>query len=117
MNESNSAILDDEPIIVTKKNPESKKNPKILPPYHVILLNDDDHTAKYVVELLRAIFGYEEQKGEKLAKEVHDKKKAIVWTGSKELGELKQEQIQSFGADKLVARCKGSMTAILEPSV
>ena len=52
-----------------------------------------------------------------MAKEIHETGRCIVWTGSKELGELKQEQIHSYGPDKLVAQCKGSMTAILEPSV
>lgn len=113
---SESAVFD-EPIVKTSKKPENKKNPKILPPFHVILLNDDDHTPNYVIEMLKAIFGHPEEKGLQLAKEVHEKKKAIVWTGSKELGELKQEQIHSFGADKLVQHCKGSMTAILEPSI
>ena len=113
---SESAIID-EPIVRPNPKKETKKNPKILPPYNVILLNDDDHTPQYVIEMLKAIFGYQEEQGLKFAKEVHEKKKAIVWTGSKELGELKQEQIHSFGADKLVLKCKGSMTCILEPSI
>lgn len=112
--EGSSSVVLDEPVV--KTTPKDKPKSKILPPFHVILLNDDDHTPQYVIEMLKVVFGYAEEKGQKFAKEVHEKKKAIVWTGSKELGELKQEQVHAFGPDKLVPRCKGSMTCILEPS-
>ena len=28
------------------------------PPYHVILLNDDDHTYDYVIRMLKELFGH-----------------------------------------------------------
>lgn len=112
MSNSNSAVLD-APETQTKDKPKSK----ILPPYNVILMNDDDHSVVYVINMLKKIFGYSDEKGAKMAKEIHETGRCIVWTGTKELGELKQEQIHSYGPDKLIARCKGSMTAILEPSV
>jgi len=109
---SKSAVLD-----APETQTRNKSKPKILPPYNVILMNDDDHSVVYVVNMLKKIFGYPDEKGLKMAKEVHEKGKAIVWTGTKELAELKQEQVHSYGPDKLVARCKGSMTCIIEPSV
>jgi ATP-dependent Clp protease adaptor protein ClpS len=84
------------------------------PPYHVIILNDDDHTVEYVVTLCSSIFGHSVEKGIEIAKEIHLQGKAIVFTGSLEVAELKQEQIHSFGPDPLIAKCKGSMTAIIE---
>lgn len=108
-----SATIVEEPKTVTKE----KKNPKILPPYNVILMNDDDHSVVYVVNMMKKIFGYPDEKGAKIAKEVHEQKRCIVWTGTKELAELKQEQIHNFGPDALIARCKGSMTCVIEPSV
>lgn len=86
------------------------------PPYNVILLNDDDHSVDYVVELCKTIFGHPVEKGFKIAEEVHFKGRCIVWTGMLEVAELKQEQIHAFGPDKRIARCKGSMSAVLEPA-
>lgn len=89
---------------------------KILPPYNVILLNDDDHTVNYVVRMMLELFGHPEDKGIKIAKEVHEKGRCVVKTCSKELAELKQEQIHSFGPDPIIARCQGSMSAVIEPA-
>ena len=99
-----------------KKEKQDSK-PKRLPPYNVILLNDDDHTVEYVVDLCQKVFGYPVEKGLQIAKEVHTTKRSILWTGSLELAELKQEQIHSLGKDELIARCQGSMTAVIEPAV
>jgi len=102
-----------EPIIENKK----KDKPKLLPPYNVILMNDDEHTDIYVINIMRKIFAHPIEKGMLIAKEVHLQGRCIVWTGTKELAELKQEQIHSCGRDVAVASCKGSMTAIIEPSI
>ena len=40
----------------------------------------------------------------------------IVFTGHKEMAELKCEQIHGYGADVRVATCKGSMSAYIEPA-
>ena len=93
-----------------------KRQPQQLPPYHVVLLDDNDHTYEYVIQLLRTVFAYPEQKGFELAKCVDENQRAIVFTTHKELAELKREQIQSFGSDHRVASCKGSMSAIIEPA-
>ena len=39
----------------------------------------------------------------------------IVLTTTKEHAELKRDQIHAFGADRLIARSKGSMSASIEP--
>lgn len=85
------------------------------PPYNVILINDDEHSVDYVVNLCQKIFGYPQEKGKKLAVEVHEKGRAILWTGTLELAELKKEQIHGLGKDLLVRNCSGSMTVVLEP--
>ena len=91
-------------------------NPKILPPYHVILHNSPDHTFHYVIRMLRVLFGHNEQDAGQMAEEVHKNNRAIVATTSKERAELKMEQIGSFGPDPNVLRCQGSMTATIEPA-
>ena len=96
-----------------KEKQDKKTQHKRQPPYNVILLNDDDHTVDYVVNLCKKIFGYPSEKGLKIAEEVHFKKRCIVWTGTLELAELKQEQIHAIGKDPQIPHCKGSMSAVL----
>jgi ATP-dependent Clp protease adaptor protein ClpS len=95
---------------------EKKKPPKNMPPFHVVLLNDDDHTYEYVMEMLKSIFGHDEQKSYTMAREVDNEGRVIVFTTHKELAELKRDQIHAFGRDDRVATCCGSMSALIEPA-
>lgn len=97
------------------KEQEEKKVRKV-PPYHVVLLNDDDHTYDYVIAMLQQLFGYPREKGFQMAKEVDTTGRVIVLTTTKEHAELKRDQIHAFGPDPLLPRCKGSMSAIIEPA-
>ena len=90
--------------------------PRYQPPYHVILLNDDDHSYVYVVVMLKELFGHPHEKGFQLAKTVDSEGRAVVLTTTKEHAELKQEQIHAYGPDPTIPRCAGSMTAVIEPS-
>jgi ATP-dependent Clp protease adaptor protein ClpS len=47
---------------------------------------------------------------------VHTTGRVIVTTTNLERAELKRDQIHAFGPDPLVPRCKGSMSAIVEPA-
>ena len=86
------------------------------PPYHVILLNDDDHSYQYVIHMLLKLFGHPPEKGFEMAREVDTTGRVIVDTTSMERAELKRDQIHAFGADPLIPRCKGSMSAVIEPA-
>ncbi len=86
------------------------------PPYHVILLNDDDHSYAYVIEMLKALFGHPVEKGFQLAKVVDTTGKAIVCTTSLERAELKRDQIHAYGPDPSIPRCQGAMSAVIEPA-
>ena len=83
-------------------------------PYNLLLLNDDDHSVDYVVDLCSKVFGFSRERGVSVAVDVHENGRCIVYSGSLEVAELKQEQVHSFGPDPRVARCKGSMTAVIE---
>ncbi len=91
--------------------------PRKQPPYNVILLDDDDHTYEYVIEMLARLFGHPAEKGYLLAREVDTAGRAIVDTTSLERAELKRDQIHAFGADPRIERCQGSMRATIEPAV
>jgi ATP-dependent Clp protease adaptor protein ClpS len=87
-----------------------------LPPYNVILLDDDDHSYEYVILMLKRIFGHPVEKGYEMAQEVDSTGRVIVATTHLEQAELKRDQIQAFGPDPLIPRCKGSMSATVEPA-
>lgn len=87
-----------------------------LPPYNVVLLDDDDHSYEYVILMLKKVFGHPIEKGYELAQEVDAKGRVVVATTNLEQAELKREQIQAFGPDPLIPRCKGSMSANVEPA-
>jgi ATP-dependent Clp protease adaptor protein ClpS len=93
-----------------------KEKQKRQPPYNVILLNDDDHSYEYVIGMLRQLFGYPPEKGFLMAHTVDTQGRVIVCTTSKERAELKRDQIHAFGPDPLIPRCKGSMSAEIEPA-
>jgi ATP-dependent Clp protease adaptor protein ClpS len=97
------------------KEQEEQKT-KRQPPYNVILLNDDDHSYDYVIRMLQQLFGHPPEKGFLLAKEVDTSGRVIVMTTTMELAELKRDQIHAFGPDPLIPRCKGSMSATIEPA-
>jgi ATP-dependent Clp protease adaptor protein ClpS len=97
-----------------KESPKQKPTrPSALPPYHVVLLDDNDHSHEYVMEMLKAIFGYQEAMGYSLAERVDVLGRAIVFTTHREHAELKRDQIASYGNDWRVATCRGSMSAII----
>jgi ATP-dependent Clp protease adaptor protein ClpS len=76
--------------------PEVASRPRLLPPYNVILVNDDDHSQEFVVDVLRKVFGYPLEKSVQLMLVAHETGCSVVWTGPKEVAELKAEQMSTF---------------------
>jgi ATP-dependent Clp protease adaptor protein ClpS len=87
-----------------------------LPPYHVILANDDHHSFEFVVEVLRKALGYTEEQAFVLTHEAHTRGRAIVWTGGLEVAELKAEQIQSFHETGPKGQKFGPLGVTIEPA-
>lgn len=92
------------------------KKPKPVPRYHVVLLDDDDHSYEYVVEMLGKVFGHGPVKAFQMAEEVDTTGRVIVETTTLERAEFKRDQIHTYGADWRIERCKGSMSATIEPA-
>jgi ATP-dependent Clp protease adaptor protein ClpS len=114
--ESAAAVAEPMEATVQRRQERDEKKPKKQPPYHVILWNDEDHTDEYVVNMLQELFGYPIEKGFLMAVEVDTRGKVVVLTTTKEHAELKRDQIHAFGKDNLIADCKGSMSATIEPA-
>jgi ATP-dependent Clp protease adapter protein ClpS len=109
--DAQSAVLDApadtlaaEPPAPTHQATPKKGKPKLLPPYAVVVYNDDLHTFPYVIETFRKVFGYEEARCRQLAVEIHTRGQGIVWTGPKEVAELKRDLIRGAGPDFYAAR-------------
>lgn len=73
--------------------------PRRQPPYAVVLFNDDEHTFLYVIETLMKVFGYPLEKCYSLTLQVHSEGRGIVWSGVREVAELKRDQIRCAGPD------------------
>lgn len=102
-----------EPEVEIKKQP--KPRPKKQPRYNVILWDDCDHSYDYVVLMMKQLFHHPIEMGFQIAKEVDKGGRAICLTTTLEHAELKRDQIHAFGKDEMIARCKGSMSATIEP--
>jgi ATP-dependent Clp protease adaptor protein ClpS len=87
------------PKVRRETKPDTSTRPKRLPPHAVVLQNDDRHSFPYVIEVLRRICGHSKTKAFLLTAKIHLTGRGIVWTGSKEVAELKRDQIRGFGPD------------------
>lgn len=96
--------------------PAGKPKTDKLPPYLVILLDDNDHSYEYVAEMLQNLFGHSPERSFLLAEQVDRTGRAIVCTTHKERAELKRDQILGYGCDFRVSSSKGSMKAVIEPA-
>ncbi len=87
-----------------------------LPPYHVILLNDEDHSFAYVIEMLIKLFRHPVNKAVELTWKIHNEGRAIVYTTHRELAELKRDQVHAYGPDPRSARSHGPIRCRIEPA-
>ena len=98
-----------------RSTPQRKARNKKQPPYNVILIDDDDHTYVYVIDMLRKLFGVTEETAYQMAEEVDQDGRVVVDTTTLERAELKRDQIHAFGRDWRILHCAGSMQSLIEP--
>jgi ATP-dependent Clp protease adaptor protein ClpS len=96
--------------------PEEATKSRLAPLYHVVLLDDNEHTYEYVIEMLARLFGYPTERGYQLACEVDTIGRAIVDTTTMERAELKRDQIRAYGPDWRLPNSRASMAAVIEPA-
>jgi ATP-dependent Clp protease adaptor protein ClpS len=102
--------------IAPRHETEHKTRTRRLPPYHVIILNDEEHTFDYVIELLCKLFGHSTSTSEALTWAIHNTGRAVVYTTHKELAELKREQVIAYGPDPRLSTSTGPLTCYVEPA-
>jgi ATP-dependent Clp protease adaptor protein ClpS len=86
------------PDVITTPETDTAEETKTrrVPPYNVILLNDDDHSMEFVIAVLCKALNITVEKACQLMLVAHTSGQAVVWTAPKEVAELKAEQIQTF---------------------
>ncbi len=84
------------------------------PLYHLLLIDDDQHSYAYVVEMLGSVLGYGPEKAFVLARIVDTEGRVIIETASHDRVTEHQRQIHSYGADPRIATSLGSMSAVVE---
>ena len=84
--------------------------------YHVIILNDDEHTYDYVVEMLQSVFGFTLQTAIAHTVEADTTGSSIVLTCGLEEAERKRDAIHAYGPDWRLPHSRGSVAALVEPA-
>ena len=87
-----------------------------LPPYNVVILNDEEHSYPYVIELLMKIFRHPQPTAEELTTRIDKTGRAVVYTTHKELAELKRDQVLAYGPDPRMQESKGPLRCYVEPA-
>jgi ATP-dependent Clp protease adaptor protein ClpS len=85
-------------------------------PWNVVLLDDDDHTYDYVIDLAQKVFAMPTERAYRAACTVDKQGRVVLMTTHKELAELKREQVLTFGRDWRMERSRGPMSCIIEPA-
>ncbi len=89
---------------------------RLTPLFNVVLLDDDDHTYDYVIEMLGRLFMMPPETAFHHAVEVDSAGRTVVMTCEREQAEFGRDQIHSYGADPRMPKSKGSMSAVVEPA-
>jgi ATP-dependent Clp protease adaptor protein ClpS len=85
--------------------------------YHVIILNDNEHTFDYVIEMLQAVFNLPYADAVARTIEADATGSAIVLTTNLEEAEQKRDQVHAYGPDWRMPESRGSVAALVEPAV
>jgi ATP-dependent Clp protease adaptor protein ClpS len=84
--------------------------------YHVIILNDEEHTLDYVIEMLQAVIGLSAQAALSCTLEADSTGSSIVHTCGLEEAEHKRDRIHAYGPDWRLPHSRGSVAALVEPA-
>ena len=95
---------------------ETTQKDQLTPLFHVVLLDDDEHTYDYVIEMLGKIFLLPADIAFRHAVEVDTTGRTIVITCEIAQAEFGRDQIHGYGADPRMEKSKGSMRATIEPA-
>jgi ATP-dependent Clp protease adaptor protein ClpS len=84
--------------------------------YHVIILNDDEHSYEYVIEMLQSVFGISTPVAIAHTMEADSTGSSIVMTCPLEEAEQKRDGVHAYGPDWRMPASRGSVAALVEPA-
>jgi ATP-dependent Clp protease adaptor protein ClpS len=84
--------------------------------YHVIILNDEEHTFDYVIEMLQAVFRMSQSAAISHTVEADATGSSIVYTCGLTEAESKRDQVHAYGPDWRMPNSRGSVAALIEPA-
>ena len=93
----------------------SSERDELTPSYNVVLLDDDDHTYEYVIEMLQKLFVFSQDQAYRHAVEVDTHGRTILLTCALSEAEFARDQVHGYGPDKRMPQSQGSMSAVIEP--
>ncbi len=109
-----------EPIVTTRTVPRTQSDPDTQsqrqPPYNVVILNDEEHTFDYVIDMLIKLFRHSLPRAEELTWRIHSTGRAVVYTTHREKAELKRDQVLAWGPDPRMSISKGPLGCYIEPA-
>ena len=89
---------------------------QLVPLYRVVLLDDNDHTYDYVIEMLQQIFIFTMVEGYRHAEELDRTGRTVLIVCELPEAEFARDQIHAYGADWRLPRSQESMSAVVEPA-
>jgi len=95
---------------------ETTQDEELTPLFNVVLLDDDEHTYDYVIEMLQKLFLFSQTKAFQHAVEVDSTGRTVLITCELPQAEFARDQIHVYGADWRMPQSKGSMSAVIEPA-
>lgn len=95
--DSGSAVATETRPKSSRKSAPAKKPPKKLPPWKVLLHNDDKNDMRFVVLTIVELTPLNEQAAKMRMLEAHKEGVALLLTTHKELAELYRDQFKSKG--------------------
>ena len=104
------------PEIEIEKTTGAESDDHLTPLFNVVLMDDDDHTYDYVIDMLVKLFLKSKGDAFRHAVEVDSQGRTVVLTCELPAAEYARDQIHAFGADHRMERSKGSMSARVEPA-
>lgn len=84
---------------------------RLMPPFKLLLLNDDYHSMDFVVDVLTKVMRWALPKAKEIMLVAHHEGQAVLMVGPLEVVELKFEQVTSLREGE-----KGPLRCAIEPS-
>lgn len=85
------------PRAATKEKTETVSKPEtsLAPLWNVVVHDDPVTLMTYVTKVFMQVFGYAQDKAQRLMLEVHRTGRSIVWTGAREQAEVYAQKLQA----------------------